>query len=399
MQIIKMIRQLKKFNNSGNRSQLILAVPMIFGIMLALFLLRFRYGEKRTNFEELALGDGTSSLFCEYQGFPIHVKGIGDLRPCIQGWHIRGKNPVVLWLGNSQVHAVNQLKLNQKNAPPILFRRLYKQGFDLVTASQPNASLQEHYVLFEYLKSRLSVKILILPLVFDDLRETGLRVDIALALKDPKVVASLEAREIGRKILKQVAKNKDFFSDESGSEDLKGVRNTIQEHSELAINKWLSEHSTLWNLRPEVRGDLFAKLYILRNTILGITAQSKRRVIAPRYDANISALTAILERADESGIKVLVYIVPIRNDIALPYVQEEYKAFKQKAEVLINKEGGVFLNLEELVPISFWGEKESTSMGGNNLELDFMHFQSEGHRLLAETLGESIDAKFLGEKQ
>ena len=37
----------------------------------------------------------------------------------------------------------------------------------IITFSQPNANLQEHYVLFEYLRHRLPVRTLILPLVFD----------------------------------------------------------------------------------------------------------------------------------------------------------------------------------------------------------------------------------------
>ena len=41
-----------------------------------------------------------------------------------------------------------------------------------------------------------------------------------------------------------------------------------------------------------------------------------------------------------------------------------------------------FINLEKTVPNSLWGEKISTSVI-NQKEIDFMHFKSEGHDLLA----------------
>jgi len=221
------VRQSAKSKNLANRSTLSVILPLLLGIIIASFALEFSYGGKNTKFEEIALGEGAGSIMFEYDGYPIHCDGIRDFAPCLEGWHIRGKNPVVLWLGNSQLHAVNQLKQGQENASPILFRRLYKQGIDLLTFSQPNVSLQEHYVLFEYLRLRLPVKTLVLPLVFDDLRETGMRSDIALALDDAKVVNSLKTTEIGRQILQQAAQNKKEFSTDSGGDDLKGIRKAI----------------------------------------------------------------------------------------------------------------------------------------------------------------------------
>lgn len=367
---------------------LFLLAPVVTGLILATFVLQVCFGSKKTDFEDLALGNATSSLFCKYKGHPIHCSGVEDANSCIEGWHVRGEQKVALWLGNSQVHAVNQLKSGQENAPPILFRHLHKNGIDLLTFSEPNASLQEHYVLFEHLKHRLPVQLLIISLVFDDLRETGLRSGVALALDDAGTVAALETTEIGRKILDQ---NKDLSSIED--DDLAGIRNTIQEHSESVLNEWLSEHSELWALRPEARGNLFNWLYRLRNTVFGITAQSKRKMIRSRYDANISAFVAILDRAAQSDISVLAYIVPIRDDVEVPYVQEEYEIFKQEAEQLVRGRGAVLCNLESLVPAYLWGTKGSTRIGGRDLEIDFMHFQAPGHELLAETLAQLIDSK------
>ncbi|WP_069470272.1 hypothetical protein [Candidatus Marithrix sp. Canyon 246] len=198
----------------------------------------------------------------------------------------------------------NLSKSGQENAPPILFRLLQKIDIDLITFSQPNASLQEHYVLFEYLKKRLPVQFLILPVVFDDLRENTLRLEIAQALADADTNTALAQTDIGRIILAEHGDLTDV------NKDMAALKNTIQEHSETTLNNWLDKHSSLWALRSEIRGTLLTYLHVLRNTVFGIKATSKRRVIQGRYLANMAALSAIIESAKASNINILLYIVP-----------------------------------------------------------------------------------------
>ena len=44
-----------------------------------------------------------------------------------------------------------------------------------------------------------------------------------------------------------------------------------------------------------------------------------------------------------------------------------------------------YLNLEDIVPPENWGQKNSTTLN-DNLEIDFMHFNYEGHLILANKL-------------
>ena len=53
------------------------------------------------------------------------------------------------------------------------------------------------------------------------------------------------------------------------------------------------------------------------------------------------------------------------------------------------QKGFYFSNFEDIVPSEYWGMKESTTIGGG-LELDFMHFKAEGHRLLADSIYEQL---------
>jgi hypothetical protein len=355
------------------------------GLVFSAVLLLLASSGKAINFEDLALGKDNSPVYAEYRGVKIHCTGVDDAEYCLDGARKRHLPKLALWLGNSQLHAINQNKPGQENAPPILFRYLTNKGVDLLTFSQPNASLQEHYVLFEYLRSRLKPDALIIPLVFDDTRETGIRDSISDALRQPDTMAALTATAIGQKILSEDQKNG------SVNKDFAGVDHTLQGRVELAANNWLSDHFKLWVSRPEVRGMLFNDLYNFRNTVFGITPQTKRRIIKSRYQDNMTALDAILTSAAGAHIKVLAYIAPLRMDVEVPYELDEYNRFKKEAEHLVRLRGAAFADLESLVPGELWGKKPATTVGGS-YELDFMHFQAKGHQLLAEKLAELLDS-------
>lgn len=99
----------------------------------------------------------------------------------------------------------------------------------------------------------------------------------------------------------------------------------------------------------------------------------------------MSALSSILQSAKKSNIKVILYISPIRSDVDIPYDEKEYKEFKEELLAISKKYNFNLENLEDLVPGKFWGYKDSTSVDGQP-ELDFMHFNSTGHTILADTL-------------
>jgi hypothetical protein len=244
-------------------------------------------------------------------------------------------------------------------------------------------------VLFEYLNARLPLEVLALAVVFDDLRETGLRPDVALALRDRHTVAALNASDIGRKILADAR-------GQAVDPDLAGVRETPQEYTETVFNEWLDRRVPLWELRPEARGSIVTTLYHLRNTLFGITAQTKRRTIPGRYDANMAAVRALLASAAASGVRTLVYVVPLRDDVEIPYAVEDYERFKLELEQVAVSQGARFADLDDVVPAAFWGQKDATTVTGG-LELDFMHFQAPGHELLADAVGELLERGLPGD--
>jgi hypothetical protein len=359
---------------------------LILGSILGIIGIGLSFKPNQTNFEEAsALGAATTSIYARVADYPIHCKDGRDAADCLAGLKSRQSSSSALWLGNSQVHAVNQWHEGETNATPLLFEKLKSQGLDLLTFSQPNANLQEHYVLFEYLQQRLPLKQLILPAVFDDTRENGIRPELAVFLDDAPTSEGLAATGIGQRIVKARA------TAPVKEGDTAGIAHTLQERVEQSLNTWLQDVSLVWAARPEIRGRLLISLYLWRNTLLGIKPTSKRKVIRSRYQDNMAAMAAILASAKSHDVKVLVYVVPLRNDVDVPYLDSEYRQFKTDVESLAGRYGATFANLENLVPAGLWGSKAATSSEGGE-ELDFMHFQAGGHRLLADRLAELVAA-------
>lgn len=365
----------------SNRAALSLLMPVLTGSLVGLVVLAqvSINSESEKKLDELALGEETSSYFARVDDYSIHCHDYDDSLQCLDSYKKSSRDDVVLMLGNSQTHSINQMKPGDETAAPILHRSLRDRQKYFMTFSQGNANLQEHYVLFEYLSGQVPVSTLVLPVVFDDMRETGIRATINGAFKQSFVIGRLDKTEIGISLLANQGEQ-----DLSGN-DMTALDDTVQEYSERYLNTQLESAWGIWADRPELRGELFFSLYIFRNWLFDITPSSIRKMIPGRYAMNLQALQAILESANKQGVKVLLYIVPLRNDVKIPYDVAQYQSFKNEIKMIAKNNEARFVNMENLVPTGFWGTKGSTSISGSQ-ELDFMHFQADGHKLLADAL-------------
>jgi hypothetical protein len=363
-------------------SPLLNLLYLLLAAAIAFSFLYFRFSNLATDVDQFP--EGTGGYFATFDEHLIHCRSLEDAHECLEGLHQRGAQRAGLWLGNSQLHAVNQHQPGERHAPDMLAERLRERGLDLLTFSQPNGNPLEHLLLFTYLRERMPLRVVLLPLVFNAFREGGIRTALTPAFSDTQTVARLEQYEVGRKLVDDHR--------EDASQDFAALDQTVQERSEESLTSWLTEHSVLWQLRPDARSALYHLTMDLRNLAFGITPQTKRHLIPGLYRRNMAAATAILDQAREAGIRVVVYIVPVRSDIEIPYVDEEYSQFKEEIEQLAGDHGAIFTNLEDHVPGSEWGAKGG--MGGQ-LELDFAHFRANGHVLLASALGDLLETEGL----
>lgn len=352
---------------------------LVVGVLLGLFAIHHfaTHGFTQVNLDEAALGPQTTATFGKADGRHVHCLYLKQLEGCLRDYAEHGEElPIALWLGNSQLHAINQFHPGEETAAPEVHRRLFSKGRYLLTASQPNANLQEHYLLFAHLLTKIPIKQLVLPLVFDDLRETGIRPDLQAALDDPDTRELLSLSATGDRLLSEHA-SKDNLGNEVAA-----LEETVQENVETFLSTTLAGIWPAWDRRSRVRGELFNEAYKTRNWVFGIKASSIRRMIPGRYSANMDALGAILELAKAHGVSVALYIAPLRDDVAPPYDIAAYDRFRQQAAQIT---GVAFQDLAGIVPASLWGKKDSTT-GDGEAEIDFMHFQAGGHRIFADAI-------------
>jgi hypothetical protein len=364
-----------------NKSELL---SIIIALVLAFTIINLFFREE-TNFAELALGEETKAyLATDSLGHPIHLIGDSLSQLLLTGWQKRGKNEVALVLGNSQTHSINQLKEGDQTYVGLLHQKWRHRKLDVVAHTIPNANLQELYLLFRYWQTKLPVMTVLVPVFMDDLREDGIR-DVFLAqLLQTKFQIEGDTSEVVRQINKTLA-SLQSNQGSSADNDFKALEQTVQESVEKRLNDFLQQHFSSWGYRPNVRGQLFANLHVLRNTAFGISASTKRKMIPARMKKNYAALEQLLTFARTKKIKVLLYVPPIRSDVLIPYDEAEYKHFKVYVEEMAKQYGALFANLEQIVPGNYWGAKNATTLGGK-VEIDYMHFQYPGHQLLADSL-------------
>ncbi len=366
----------------------VLLFEISLGCIIGFFVV-FSLTKEKKDFADFALGKETSSYYAKDQEVPIHIGKMVDteIEALISGWESRGKKEVILVLGNSQTHGVNQYKDGEKSYNHLLFDR-YQGQYDVITQSLPNASLQELFLAFEYWQTQLPIKMLIVPTFMDDMRENGIRVNwfsfLAnqdFQIKDDYELSSAINNDLGKIRTREIPENDNF----------QALDKTVQERSERALNDELNKRFSVWENRPNLRGQIFTNLYYLRNTILGISAQTKRKMIPKLYKKNFSAVSDIISSASNAQIELLLYIPPIRSDVTIPYDALEYDSFKKEMEHQTSSNSLIhFYNFEGLIPGELWGVKSATNLFGEK-ELDFMHFKAKGHQILFQNLSEAID--------
>lgn len=356
---------------------------MIAACLLATVFLQRKYTQQNVKFEEVGLGEGTSSYAPVMDGYPIQaIRSLAEVELIRQGWEKRQPSKTILWLGNSQLHGINQYQAGDQNAVEALHHLLKPSATDVVAFSLPNANLQEHYLLFEYFIQHIKIDKLLIPVFLDDTRENGIRSTLVDQPLSSELQAALSQTASGQRILEVLApKGEDQAQ---GSAETAGIKETIQEKVETSLTNWLSQHSTVWRSREQARGDMYLTLYNTRNKAFGITPNSQRKIIPANYQANMTALEDILRLARQKGIQVQVYIPPIRSDLNLPYDPQEYTKFKQETSDLCSKYQAKNIDLEGIVPNQYW--KVATSGSDGSAQLDFMHFEAPGHQILADSI-------------
>lgn len=380
-----------------SRESVTVLVPMAAGCLLSIFVLFWLGNTEKVELDEVALGGQTTGVDATFNGTPIRCGTVKGIAGYWRGWNRRGSRPYILLLGNSQLHAINQLKAGEVGTPQLLFNNYHPRNIDVLAFTLANATLTEAYVSFEYVALQARPAIVVIAACFDDTRNDALREEFPPLFIDAGLQRVLSKTESGQELLRLYYQdNSTLVAASKGggatpvTDGFKGLLNSLQEPLEVYLNGVAIDGMPYWDKRAKMRGDIFLNLYKLRNRVFGITPQSKRRLILPRYAQQMSALDSMLMRYATLHIPVLVYIAPLRDDIPSPYIDNEYARFKTEVAEKVKQYGAWYEDFENLVPGEYWGETSSTdgSAGG---EVDFMHFQGYGHKLLGDAIIRAVD--------
>lgn len=363
-------------------------VNIILPILLGIGILYYYQNNSLRKADDIGLGVGTAAYFPVFDNYPIHINDTRLTDTLIAGWKKRGSKPLYLWMGNSQLHGVNQYKDGNKNCTEFLFNSLQPFNTEVFGISYPNANLQEFLVSVLYYSKKMPVKTIVLPVFYDDMREDGIRdmINTKPVVEFIKKDSVLFAVIPGIKSLLR----EDTATAALSADDYAGIKETTQDVSERYLNRRMENAWDIWKSRPDFRGNLFNELYILRNLLMGINPSTQRKMIPGRFNDNYIALKVILAYCSQNKIAMLIYIPPIRNDVPIPYDKQAYEDFKTKVAVDCKNAGANFLNLENIIPNKLWGMKASTNSFSGKGEVDFMHFQEAGHRIIADTIFKTL---------
>lgn len=355
----------------------LLFLPLIVGLALAITGLEYARTNLLVKLEEAALGTETQMVYESEKGQRVLCLDALENRLCEESFEKAGLPTTVLWLGNSQLPAINRYKVGDATAPALLHDLLAQRGSYVVTLAQPNANLAEHGLIFAALAPRYQPQVLLLPVVLDDIREQGIRPHVAGFIDDFIAQDAVESSPIWPYI-------ETILTVGSVSRQVALVEQTLHQRFEASFNEQLGTWWPLWSERKQLRGVFSLAMHTVRNKVLGISAQTKRKVDPEVYIEKMRILEAILRHARDLGIRVLLYVPPYRQDITGPYHDSDYNRLKMDIALMAERNEAYFANLEDIVPGSEWGTVVDAIFGLE--DYDFMHFTGDGHKRLAAAL-------------
>lgn len=94
-------------------------------------------------------------------------------------------------------------------------------------------------------------------------------------------------------------------------------------------------------------------IYKLRNSILGIKASSKRKIIPAAYEFNVKVLENIIDLRKSSGMPTILDIPPLLHFASgkeIPYFRDDYLNFKNEMNDIYHKENCIFFDLDSIIP-------------------------------------------------
>ena len=308
---------------------------------------------------------------------------------------------LALWLGASQLHAVNDFHEGDLLAVDQANRMAERDGLAVAfyLQSQGNSNFHDHLGMYlRFRQQGVTPAYLIVALTYDDLREGGMRPAVVRAIPDLDVDVSTlspEAREAFAVIERQVETLARAQADADAPVERTATEGTPQALLEDRLVRGLERVWPAYGARTALTS--WAELQ-LRVSLRRMINAAKRTIRAspgtppvPKAmeTKNKKALDALVELAQRDGVEVILYRQPHVQGIE-PFYHDRaaYDAFFAWVTQRYAARGVHVFDFEKVVPAHLYG------MSNWGL-VDVFHFSAEGHRLLAEAVYENFRALHL----
>lgn len=374
---------------------------IIIGIIVGVSIFSYSASKQRDfHPEDFGLGLNTQTRIGMDRDKLISVTGNGDqLKLFIPQIITRFKElksegkKVALWLGASQLHAINRKAEDDRLAVEFANQLSidHSDSIAYLQVSTPNANFHDLLILYQlFRQEELKPDWLIVALVYDDLRENPIQKFLLELLKPlPKEVLSnysVAMHEIQKEI------NANLNSDAKHQVVERTVTHgTLQEKIEHYLISLLNQYLPGYQYRDKLQ----SKISILVTTLVSLAAievslikyrkhsdDSQRYPdIAPHLiDWNKNALKEIIEISKSDSTNLLLYRQPIRPTTGAFYHNRQlYQEFFDQLSNQVDNKSTYYLDLESIVESQDWG---ITNLG----EPDVFHFTVRGHYLLGNAI-------------
>lgn len=304
----------------------------------------------------------------------------------------RARRTTALWLGASQLHAINRPGPEAKLAVWVAEERARTRHGDVAYTqlSLPNAGLLELLAVYQAFRATaVRPDQFVLAFTYDDLSETALREDV-IALLDtarPDLAATDGPESEAARILQRAREEtrREHLASASAPVERSATAGTPQERLERALAARLETHWPAYAERHRLRSAGVAAWKLpLTSLVFHFRGRPVQRVDPGAKAVNEQALRALIAQTRADGVGLLVYKAPHRpGEERFYHDRRAYDAFHAELVALSNREGFAYLDLEGLVPAETFGLTDQFLP-------DVFHFREEGHRLL----GTEIDRWF-----
>jgi len=351
------------------------------------------YSTKDFKADELALGDNTSSHIEFFEGALISeicpIKRLYDSYKVFNDSH-----NVILWLGGSQLHAINYYEKGDRLAVGYAndSAKLRNSMFRYLQVSTPNANY--HDLLAIYLSFRqkgLLPDLLLIAIVYDDLKDVGIQ-ERAISNLEPIDQSLITKYGTG---VANISEEYNEWSNDSNDEtpiERTATSNTPQDFLEdglitLIEKAWFSyKHRGTLASFIKVKGMAFVK-----NSPRIVEAKpSVIRVNDFQKKWSNQALESLIKLAHDDNVKLILYEQPQRSELYFD-VKYDRKGYNLYFDWIVNKcddDNVYFADFENIVA----DEEFGLNNWGNP---DNFHFRNMGHKILGTMIDEYISKNFM----